>query len=164
MHANRLLPPNYLRTCTRALASRCLLAHRRLSTSTTATQSHLRATESRTRRPLTRGRIRIGACFRTNPTGATRDWAFHDALARFGGRRGCEEGIRLFARMCGLPLTSPSSPAYDACRFRLPASSSLDRGWFVPPLVKATARKFQPEMPSFGSALERLHQFPLLEE
>lgn len=126
----------------------------------TATQPHFRATESRTRRPLTRVRIRLGACFHTIPSGATRDWAFHDALARFGGRRGCEEGIRLFARMSGLPLTSPSSPTNDACRFRLPASFLLDRGWFVPPLVKATARKFQPEMPSFGSALERLHQFP----
>jgi len=31
--------------------------------------------------------------------------AFHGAFARFGGRRGCVEGIRLYARMSGLPLT-----------------------------------------------------------
>jgi len=31
--------------------------------------------------------------------------AFHDASARFGGRRGCVEGIDLYARMSGLPLT-----------------------------------------------------------
>jgi hypothetical protein len=34
------------------------------------------------------------------------DMAFHDASARFGGRRGCVEGFDLYARMHGLPLTS----------------------------------------------------------
>jgi len=47
--------------------------------------------------------------------------AFHDASARFGGRRGCVEGIDLYARMSGLPLTflvvqTAFSPALASCR------------------------------------------------
>lgn len=58
------------------------------------------------RYPRSRFRIvsRSGCAFAQSLKVAIGDTALHGASARFGGRHGCDEGVRLNARMYGLPL------------------------------------------------------------
>jgi len=89
------------------------------------------------------------------------DMAFHDAFARFGGRRGCVEGFRLYARMYDLPLTplvvrTESVPAISSCRERL--CPNQDRVSHA--LVKDTRRWILPRDAFLRNAFERLHLTP----
>lgn len=89
------------------------------------------------------------------------DMAFHDASARFGGRRGCVEGIGLYARMHGLPLTPlvvryESGPAISSCRDRY--RPNQDRVSHV--LVKGTRREILPRDAFLRNAFERRHLTP----
>jgi len=84
--------------------------------------------------------------------------AFHDAFARFGGRRGCVEGIRLYARMSGLPLTflvvrTAQFPALASCR--KPRGPNQDRVSHA--LVKSAQRVILPRNAFLRNATERLH-------
>lgn len=87
--------------------------------------------------------------------------AFHDASARFGGRRGCVEGFGLYARMHGLPLTPlvvriESGPAIASCRERM--RPNQDRVSHT--LVKVVRREILPRDAFLRNAFERLHLTP----
>lgn len=87
--------------------------------------------------------------------------AFHDASARFGGRRGCVEGFGLYARMHGLPLTplvvrTEPFPAIASCR----ESIRSNQGMVSHVLVKGTRREILPRDAFLRNAIERLHLTP----
>jgi hypothetical protein len=89
------------------------------------------------------------------------DMAFHDAFARFGGRRGFVEGIDLYARMYGLPLTPlvvriEPFPAITSCRERI--RPNQDRVSHA--LVKVAQRVVPPRDAFLRNAIERLHLTP----
>lgn len=90
------------------------------------------------------------------------DMAFHDAFARFGGRRGCVEGVRLYARMSGLPLTPlvvrtlPSPLSQAAGNEPRPNQDRVSHA-----LVKSAQRVILPRDAFLRNATERRHDAPV---
>lgn len=91
--------------------------------------------------------------------------AFHGAFARFGGRRGCVEGIRLYARMSGLPLTSlvvrtRHSPLSQAAgNDPRPNQDRVSHAF-----VKSAQRVILPRDAFLRNAIERRHSTPVREQ
>jgi hypothetical protein len=91
--------------------------------------------------------------------------AFHGAFARFGGRRGCVEGIRLYARMSGLPLAAlvvQTLPFPAIASGQNELRSNQDRVSHA--FVKSAQRVVLPRDAFLRNAIERRHVAPVREQ